>query len=397
VNLGSPAFFNSNFLGLAMSIKLQLIAIVALLLCVKTLAADNLVLVTLDGLRWQEVFRGLDKEILMSTEANEAKQLVTERFSGDSEQEKRQNLMPFLWERIAKQGLIIGNRDKNSYMEVSNGKWFSYPGYNELLTGKADPRIDSNEAKPNPNISFLEWLQKRPTFVNKVAAFASWDLFPYILNVERSHLLVNSGFMPANWATPSSKALWLNDLQGQIPSPWHNVRLDAFTMAYATEYLLQYQPKMIYISLGETDDFAHDGNYPAYLSAARRDDQLIANLWQQLQELPEYRNNTNLIISVDHGRGLGKDAWMHHGSPEAVNAYLKAKSGEEQNSPGIVGSNEVWLAAMGPDIPAKGELVDTPKRYSNQIAASILTLLNQNAELFSKGIGAPLPELTKQP
>ena len=32
-------------------------------------------------------------------------------------------------------------------MRITNGLWFSYPGYNEMLTGAADPRIDSNDKK----------------------------------------------------------------------------------------------------------------------------------------------------------------------------------------------------------------------------------------------------------
>ena len=66
--------------------------------------------------------------------------------------------MPFLWNVLAKNGVLIGNRDSGSNMGVTNEYWFSYPGYNELLTGKTDPNIDSNKAIDNPNTTILEWL-----------------------------------------------------------------------------------------------------------------------------------------------------------------------------------------------------------------------------------------------
>ena len=36
---------------------------------------------------------------------------------------------------------------------MTNGKKCSYPGYNEIFTGAPDPRIDSNDKKPNPNVT----------------------------------------------------------------------------------------------------------------------------------------------------------------------------------------------------------------------------------------------------
>jgi len=73
---------------------------------------------------------------------------------------------------------------------------FSYPGYNEILSGFPDPRIDSNDRKPNPNVTVLEWLNGRPGFSGKVAAFASWELLPWIVNTERSHIPANGDGPP---------------------------------------------------------------------------------------------------------------------------------------------------------------------------------------------------------
>lgn len=151
-------------------------------------AADNLVVVTLDGLRWQELFHGLDEKLL-ATESNAAVRAgVLQRFTGANSAEKRRKLMPFVWDTLAKKGSMIGDRTQNSKMELTNQWWFSYPGYNEILTGKADDRIASNAAKMNDNVTILEWLHTHPSEAYTAAAFGSWEVFPAILNLSLIHI-----------------------------------------------------------------------------------------------------------------------------------------------------------------------------------------------------------------
>jgi hypothetical protein len=359
----------------------------------KLSAADNLLLVSIAGLRWQEVFEGYQQDILDLEEFEQPRQGVQKDFLGDTVQQKRLKLMPFLWKTVAQKGVIIGNRERNSKMELNNELWFSYPGYNELLSGRADPRLDSNKAIANPNVTVLEWLNKTGDFKNSVAVFGSWDVFPAILNRQRSAMMINAGFESAVWPELSAKAKWLNTLQTLVPSPWHNVRLDAFTHGFASEYIERHQPKVIYVALGETDDFAHQGNYPEYLRGANRADHFIQLLWQQLQGIPQYKNNTNLVITVDHGRGATVDTWQHHASPKAVKGYL---DGLARYPNGIPGADQVWLAAMGPDVQHLGELADGRNHKLDQVAATILSLLNQQPDAYAKGIGSALPIVTNR-
>ena len=83
--------------------------------------------------------------------------------------------MPFMWGTIANKGQIFGNRDAGSFGDVTNGRWFSYPGYSEFLTGHPDDRITSNKPIPNPNVNVLEWLNGRPGFAGKVFACNAWE------------------------------------------------------------------------------------------------------------------------------------------------------------------------------------------------------------------------------
>ena len=96
----------------------------------------------------------------------------------------------------------------------------------------------------------------------------SLDVFSFIINDVRSGIPVNDGFKTATDANLTQKEQFLNKLQPQIPSPWATVRLDAFTHHYAKEYIKKHKPKVVYISYGETDDFAHDGDYDHYLHSA---------------------------------------------------------------------------------------------------------------------------------
>lgn len=84
-------------------------------------------------------------------------------------------------------------------------------------------------------------------------------------------------------------------MQDQIPSPWSTVRLDAFTHHYAVEYMKKNHPDLVYIAYGETDDFAHDGDYEAYLRAAHNTDGMIKELWEFTQQDAYYKDNTVLL------------------------------------------------------------------------------------------------------
>ena len=221
-------------------------------------------------------------------------------------------------------------------VRCTNAQWFSYPGYNEILTGFSDPNITSNAKKYNENETVLEWFNKMPAYTGKVAAFASWDVFPYIINDVRSKIPVNAGFRKAEDEYLTYKEQILNDLIDEIPSPWGTVRLDAFTHHYMLEYLRKHHPKVVYVSYGETDDFAHDGEYDHYLKSARQTDQWIGELWAYLQSDPFYAGKTTMMITTDHGRGHSpKEEWKSHGKI-------------------YEGSPYIWMGVIGPDTPCPG-------------------------------------------
>ena len=365
--------------------------VAASLLSLNSKAADNVVLVTLDGLRWQEVFSGADKNLIENTDFVADTDELKALFWRDDQAQRTQALMPFFSETLAKQGVLIGDRTQGSLMSVSNPWYFSYPGYSEILTGIVDENIDSNDKVPNPNKTILESLNSQSEFKGKTALFGSWDVFPYIVNRERSGVYVNAGFETFD-AVKSAEVTLLNQMQSEIPSPWHNVRLDSFTYRFAKQYLLNKQPRLLVISLGETDDFAHNGKYDAYLKSAKQSDAFIRDLWQTIQQTPGYKDNTTMIITTDHGRGSHADDWQHHSSKRAL---ARSEQGKQRFPNGIVGSEHIWLAAIGPDIKAKGLIKPKNELKQAQVAATVLSVLGINSQQVNPKMAAPIKEILK--
>jgi hypothetical protein len=338
----------------------------------------NIFLITADGLRWEEVFRGAEliptgRELGNFGNSN----FIRKEFWRETAEARREILLPFLWSTVARQGQIWGNRDQGSEVRVANGHNFSYPGYNEFLTGIADPQIDSNDKKLNPNTNVFEWLNVKPGFQGRVAAAVNWDVLPWILNAPRSGLPVWSA-----WGVPEGTRRMavpdaLSEMVERSKTVWPNVILDTF-VGYAAKHAVQsLKPRAMYVSMGETDDWAHEGNYERYLKGAREFDRFIGELWVLTQSLPEYRGTTTFFITVDHGRGPAPRRWRDHGKEIAESAYT-------------------WFAVIGPDTPALGERRNTFPIKHGQIAATMAGFLGEDFNAAVTNSARPIRELFGQ-
>jgi hypothetical protein len=323
----------------------------------QTHKTQNLIVVTLDGFRWQELFRGADSALINSKFTDDPKE-VTKIFWADNLQERRAKVLPFLWTTIAHNGQLYGNRDLGNKDEVANIYRFSYPGYNEIFTGFPDVRMNTNDPIPNPNMNVLEFINKQKGFEGKVAVFSSWDVFPAILNAKRSGLPVNSGYTDFKYPDANEHLKHLNSIQREVPKlVGEETRLDFLTFEYAKEYLQQYQPRVLYMALDETDDMAHAGNYKLYLKEAHQEDAFLRRLWEYIQSNPVYKDKTTLLITCDHGRGDAPlEAWRDHGDK-------------------INHAEQTWFAVMGPDTPPTGEIKTATLTYHKQLAQTMAALL----------------------
>ena len=315
---------------------------------------ENLVIATLDGMRWQEVFGGVDSAIIVNKNFTKDSEQIAKNFWSDDPTERRKKLFPFFWNTIASHGQLYGNRNAGCEVNNANPYWFSYPGYNEIFTGYPDTAVNSNDKIPNKNENVLEFINKQKGYTGKVAAFTTWDCFPYILNKWRSGIYVNADVDTLKFNTPQLQLI--NDMQFLTTRPI-DVRPDVFTYFAGREYLKTYKPKVLYIAFDETDDFAHAGEYDQYLKSAHAEDAMIADLWNILQSIPQYKDKTTLIVTCDHGRGdKVKEEWTSHGQK-------------------IADAGQIWIAAMGPDTKPLGEIKNNELLYQRQLATTFAALL----------------------
>ncbi len=322
-------------------------------------SAENIIIITTDGLRWQEVFTGMDSAIANNKKFNQGDSAVIyERYWAVNPLERRKKLMPFLWSTMEKNGQIYGNRNYGNKIDNANPYWFSYPGYNEIFTGYPDTLINSNSYPPNPNTTLLEFLNKQSKYKNKVAAFGAWDAFDRILNQERGKFPVYSAFDLLGGTNPTTTEKTINSLAKDSYKPFGEEEvLDVFTHYGAMNYMQTKKPKVLYISYGETDEWAHLGHYKDYLMAATMVDKWIQDIWNYVQSHPPYKNKTAIFISTDHGRGdAKKDEWTSHNNK-------------------IKDCNQVWMAAMGPGIIPKGEVKTSQQFYQKQFAQTMAAIL----------------------
>jgi hypothetical protein len=335
----------------------------------------NVILVTLDGARVEELFGGLDAAVLRSTlkevETLEAHP-VYRRFWAETPEERRAKLMPFFWNTLMRaHGSVAGHGGCGSEVRLTNRHWFSYPGYAEILLGVAhDERISSNDPVQNPYPTALEYiageLRLDPT---QAAVFGSWEVFNAIAESRAGALTVNAGYEAAASAGPAEEIL--STLQTETPTPWNSVRHDAYTFRLAMAHLETHKPRVLYLALGETDDWAHDGRYDRVLEAFSRSDGYLRDLWTWLPQQPEYRDRTSVLVTTDHGRGTSAADWRHHGAKHP-------------------GSARTWMAFVSPAMARRGEWCRHAPLTTAQAAATLIDWMGLDWTRFNPSAAPPV-------
>jgi hypothetical protein len=260
---------------------------------------------------------------------------------------------------LQKYGSLYGNRLNGSRVSVENPYRLSYAGYNEIFTGYPDPAVVWNKRRQNPNENILDFISQRQDYAGQVAVFTSWNLFDYIFNKPERRIYLNSGNQPIIHDSLSSTEILVNGIQANIMDAREPVRHDMLTFVAAKEYIQNKHPKVVYISFGETDEFAHHGNYDEYLHSIHMVDMYLEQLWYLLNKDPFYKGNTNLIVTTDHGRGDKESAWMRH------NMFIS-------------GSKNTWLLTIGPAMQSQGEICCGDEFFSGQLAQTMARILGLN-------------------
>ena len=336
-------------------IILYMLCLLPLLLFAKGGKDTRLVIITIDGLRWQEVFLGADGNLLSDEVQTGDTALARQTYWRPTPEERREVLMPFTWNTLAPKGLIIGNRAKNSKMQVANKACISYPGYCEMMTGMVDDAIVGNAPVNNPHRNVLEAANEDPRYKGGVVMYGSWKSTRFAIRNELAGIPASVSYEP-NVAKKQTPCLQLVDkMLAGMPRFWGAEHFDAFTYAYAIETLKNDHPKVMWVSCGDCDEWAHARRYDLYLDGAKGTDAFIRDIYETCEADRFYRGKTTYLITCDHGRGWG-NMWAHHDGTTN-------------------GSEATWLMLLGKGVEALGEITECGPYYNKQIAATIASIL----------------------
>jgi hypothetical protein len=200
-------------------------------------------------------------------------------------------------------------------------------------------------------------------------------VLPSILNTARSGVPVGGGFTPVP-AAASDRERTINELASDLPRYWDYGTFDAPIVYAALESIRTAKPRVLYIMLGEGDEWAHEGRYDLYLDATRRADRFIERLWQTLEASGDYAGTTALVISTDHGRGATPGDWMDHGRK-------------------VPAAESTWIAALGPGVPPLG-VREGVTVTASQVASTIALLLGEELRSAVSAAAPPLPGIAPQ-
>jgi len=338
--------------------------------------ARHVVLVTLDGVRVQELFAGYDTIVAGAEKEFNGIRLPEQLWSDywrDTPEERRRALMPFFWDSLVPRGVLLGNRERGSLVLLANPHRFSAPGYQEILTGKYQPEVTSNAPVRYGHQTILELVRDGLGLRREeVALFGSWANLAFYGASDSGAVVLNAGFDTLPAALSSPEISELGRLQLRALPPWQKARLDAFTGALALAYLKTYQPRLTYIAFNDTDDFSHSRRYDRVLDVLHATDDFLRELWHTLENDPAYRGRTTLIVTTDHGRGGRPEDWDDHGRE-------------------VAGAEQIWILMVGAGIPAEGEASGGSPARQAQVAATVLRLLGLPGTLLGPEADPPLP------
>jgi hypothetical protein len=288
-----------------------------------TNTGPNLILLTMDGVRHQEFFKGTDAYHFFKLKNSE-----------------RGEVFKIFWKKHAKQGIVLG-KDKNFKLISQNA--ISLPSYQSLFLGQT-ANCRNNTCPAVSSETFLDKIYKDLNLTPKdMAVFASWEGLRYAVssNVDsffnaiypnvRTDSFLNQQIVHAQQAA-------MQDLP-----KWSGSRKDQYTFQAALSYLKSHCPRVLYISLVDSDEYGHANNYSQYIASLKSYDRYIDTLINTLKNMGEYGANTHFLFTTDHSRGQGVN-WTSHGKTDESN-------------------KEIFLYLRGPKVSADG-VIKTDKNQS---------------------------------
>jgi hypothetical protein len=147
---------------------------------------------------------------------------------------------------------------------------------------------------------------------------------------------------------------------------------DELSVYIAKQLMRRLAPSLLWVTLHDID-IAHSGTFSLYLDGIKRSDRLCAELWQTIQNDPEYANKTTMFILPDFGRDSdiesGGNGFQHHRTGDAL-------------------SRTTWMMALGPDV--KQNVVVDRRVESTDLVPTLGAYFGFDARLST---GKPIAEV----
>jgi hypothetical protein len=198
--------------------------------------------------------------------------------------------------------------------------------------------------------------------------------------VDYGHLLHDSYETPMAAPTLGGSTFELEQMERILSLSVDDFKAHARTLSSPDElsvYLVrqlmkQLAPSLLWVTMHDID-IAHAGAYSLYIEGIRRTDRLCAELWNAIQNEPEYAGKTTMIILPDFGRDADEDA---------------GGNGFQHHRTGDVLSRTTWMMALGPGVR---EAVVSERPVDSTDLVPTLGSMMGFSPTFSKG--KPISEL----
>lgn len=329
----------------------------------------RVVLVTIDGVRAEDVFDGADPTLRPGAKV--------------SHLTKPEAVMPRTHELVATRGVALGaNLPGCGVVRTATGANVSMPGYLEIFTGRQTRCRDNRCARTKVRTVLDEIADAG---VAPVASIGSWELLDRAVSNGSSAVLVAEGAQ--RW--PGPRPLVEGQLEALVSAGEHaasfpgggKYRPDEHTSAIALEYLRTTSPRVLHVGLGDADEWGHKNDYRAYLDAVARADTFIGQVADTLDAMGDAGANTTVIVTTDHGRNRD---FQHHGafSLTAGRTFVIAFGARVAPQGIACSARDVTLADVAPTIRALvGLPVDAAFEAGTPIAEIIGPELSKTASL----------------
>lgn len=266
----------------------------------------SVVLVTLDGTRWQDVF-----------------------LRGDE-------TMPTLHRWATGDGVALG-APGHGEVWASGPNYVSMPGYTEIFTGRPSA-CQSNECGPIATPTIVDEVQRAG---EDAAVVSSWERIALTATDDPARVVLSAGRHATGRVDRLDPALLAESASS---GPWpggDDYRPDALTAALALRLVESAQPRFLFVGLGDTDEHAHHGDRPAYVRAMRDADRFLGDLEERVGD------RTVIVVTTDHGRS---DGFRDHGQawPESGRTWIVAHGAGLDR--GAIDGARVRLADVAPTV-----------------------------------------------